>query len=471
VKERLKRRFIPLVAALTLAACAPVEPYTRPEISLPANWSPEYPWQPSHPNDAQPKGPWWELFRDTQLNQLEQQALAQNPGLMQAETRLDQAKALATVASAGLYPQINLTAGATRFKTSENRPQASPTVQPISMTQNDFTLGLAVNYEADFSGRVHNAMRAAEASAQQAQVDLENARLLLAAEIASDYYAIRALDAELNVVKDSIDLQRKALAFVADRHALGAATGLDLAQQQAQLDATLTQVDTLEQQRTQLEHALATLSGVPAPEFKLAPAAFDTTPPEVPVSLPSELLERRPDVASAERAMATANAQIGVAKAAFYPSVALSPTVGLESAALSNLINASSLMWSLGVSAVQTLFDAGHNQGNLDYARAGYKGAVAAYRQVVLSAMQEVQDGLSGHTILARASNHATQSVQSAQRVMELANARYEGGIGTHLDVITAQQGLLAAQRQSVQITGQQFQVAVYLAKATGGRW
>lgn len=438
---------------------------------MPANWMTEEPWRQGKPNDDALKGPWWEMFGDSELNRLEQQALAQSPSLQLATARLEQAKATVTVVSAGLYPQLDLTGGATRTKTSKNRPLATPSAPHISTTQNDFTLGLGVSYEVDVAGRVHSSVQAAQASAQQARADLENARLLLCAELASDYFSLRELDAEIEVVRQSIDLQRKALDFVAARHDLGAATGLDLAQQQAQLDATITQIDTLQQQRARFEHAIATLAGIPAPGFSLPAGVQVTALPDIPLALPSDVLERRPDVASAERAMAAANAQIGMAQAAFYPSVMLSPMVGLESSRLSNLVSASSLLWSFGVSAVQTLFDAGRIRANVDYAQAGYQANVAFYRQTVLTAMQEVEDGLSGTTILRRAATNAQTAVNSSQHVLDLASARYEGGIGTHLDVITAQQGLLTSQRQAVQIAGQRFQVAVFLIKALGGGW
>lgn len=467
----MKRSLALTLAIGLLAGCAHAPDYNKPEVAVPANWSTEAPWRQGKPNDDAIKGAWWEMFGDTELNRLEQLAIAHSPSLQLALARLDQAKALVTVANAGLYPELDLNAGALRSRTSKNRPLASPTAQRISTTQNDFTLGLAVHYETDFSGRISSDIQAAQASAQQAQANLENARLLLCAELAADYFNLRELDAEIAVVRESIELQRKALEFVNARHDLGAASGLDLAQQQAQLDATVTQIDALENQRAQFEHAIAALTGTPAPGFKMTDSPLAGTPPQIPVALPSDVLERRPDVASAERAMAAANAQIGVANAAFYPSVSLSPMIGLESTTLSRLVSASSLLWSFGISAVQTLFDAGRNQANLDYAKAGYQATVAQYRQTVLTAMQEVENGLSGTVILNRAAANANTSIASSQKVLDLASARYEGGIGTHLDVITAQQGLLTSKRQATQIAGQQYQIAVYLVKALGGGW
>ncbi|MDP3136325.1 MAG: efflux transporter outer membrane subunit, partial [Burkholderiaceae bacterium] len=225
----------------------------------------------------------------------------------------------------------------------------------------------------------------------------------------------------------------------------------------------------LRRQRGQFEHAIATLTGTPAPQFTLGPQSQPMAPPAVPMGVPSDLLERRPDVASAERAMAVANAQIGVANAAFYPSVILSPSLGVDSRTLSRLFDAPSLLWSLGVSATQALFDGGRLDANLQFAKAGYEATVSNYRRVVLTAMQEAEDGISGLAALERAHAQSRTAVQSARRVLELANARYEGGVATYLDVITAQQSLLNAERQAAQLLGQRMLTSVFLVKALGG--
>jgi NodT family efflux transporter outer membrane factor (OMF) lipoprotein len=293
----------------------------------------------------------------------------------------------------------------------------------------------------------------------------------VSAELASDWFSLVTLDASLDVLDRSIALQRKALGFVSSRHELGAGTGLEVAQQQALLDNTLTQVDVQKRQRAQFEHAIATLVGTPAPSFSLSPVQRDLQPPPIPLGVPSELLQRRPDVASAERAMAAANAQIGVATAAFYPSVILQPTIGEESRILGALFDAPSLVWSIGVSATQTLFDAGRTRANVDFARAGYDVSVATYRRTVLTAMQEVEDGITGVASLDRATAQAQVAVASAQRVLDMADARYQGGVATYLDVITAQQSLLAAQLQAAQLAGQRQLVATALVKALGGGW
>ncbi|HWK85330.1 MAG TPA: efflux transporter outer membrane subunit, partial [Caldimonas sp.] len=298
-----------------------------------------------------------------------------------------------------------------------------------------------------------------------------NVRLLLGTDLATAYFNLRATDIELDVVARSIVLQRRSLDFVSTRHDLGAASGLDVAQQQALLDTTLTQVDVLRRQRDGFEHAIATLVGTPAPSFALAPDISELEPPTVPLGVPSDVLQRRPDVASAERAMAAANAQIGVARAAYYPSIVLGSSIGFESRDLATLFEAPSLLWSIGAQLTQPLFSAGRLGANVDFARAGYDATVGNYRRVVLTAMQEVEDGITGLAALERANAQARTAVETARRVLDLANARYEGGATTYLDVITAQQSLLAAERLSAQLGGQRLLTAVFLIKALGGGW
>jgi NodT family efflux transporter outer membrane factor (OMF) lipoprotein len=296
------------------------------------------------------------------------------------------------------------------------------------------------------------------------------------ATLVSEYFSLREVDAEIGVVRRSLDLQQDALKFVSSRHDLGFATGLDLAQQQALLESSATQLELLQNQRFQLEHAIATLIGTPAPGFALAASASTPPLPAVPLGLPSDLLQRRPDVASAERAMAAANARIGVARAAYFPSIDLvpgfgAPGIGWESNTLASLFAAPSRLWSIGLSASQTLFDAGKTRANVRFADADYTAAVAAYRQTVLTAMEEVENGITGLASLERAEIQAVASVQSAQRAYDIASERYKGGVDTYLDVITAEQTLLTNQRQAVQIQGQQFTTAVFLVKALGGGW
>jgi NodT family efflux transporter outer membrane factor (OMF) lipoprotein len=450
--------------------------YVKPAAPLADAWAPAPPWQQAVPEDAQLKDRWWELFTDPPLNALMEQALAANQNLRVAAARLEQARDQLTIARADLYPDVALSASAERGKTSANRPLAAYSTPNQSTVQNDFKIGPSVNYEIDLFGRVRRQVEGARASAQQAEADFQNERLMLTALLASDYFSLRELDAETDVVKHSLDLQRDALAFVQSRHDLGFATGLDLAQQQALYDASGTELELLQNQRVQLEHAIATLVGTPAPGFTVPPASSSSRLPSPPVGLPADLLQRRPDVASAERAMAAANARIGVAKAAYFPNIQLlpglgPPAAGYESNTLSSLFTAPSLLWSVGLSASQTLFDAGRTRASVQYAREDYTAAVATYRQTVLGAMEEVENGITGLSYLDHALGSAVASVQSAQRAYDIASDRYKGGVDTYLDVITAQQTLLTNQRQTVQIKGQQFATAVYLIKALGGGW
>lgn len=457
--------------AALLAGCASGPDYRKPDVAMPAAWQIDTPFHNAAPDDVALKGNWWELFHDRQLDQLEQLVIAQNQTLQIAATRLQQARAQVTINNSALFPQIGLQAGATRQKSSADRPRAAYGVPNQSVVQNNYQLGFTVNYEADMFGQVRRSVESARASAEQAAADFENTRLVLMTELAADYFNLRELDSEIDVVRQGIALQEKALEFITARHDLGAASGLDLAQQQALLDTSKTQLDLLQNQRNQYEHAIATMAGTPAPSFKLTLQLVPMVPPSVPAGLPSDVLQRRPDVASAERAMAAANANIGVAKSAYFPTILLQPNIGWDSNQMSKLLSAPSLLWSLGAAATQTVFDAGRIGASVKIAEASYTAAVAGYRQSVLVAMQEVEDGIDGMALLDRANNQAISSVRSSQRVLDLANDRYTGGLDTYLDVITAQQALLTNQRQAVQIQGQQMLTSVYLVKALGGGW
>jgi multidrug efflux system outer membrane protein len=468
---------IPWWAAVAVAAgCAVGPDYHRPPAELPPQWQPDAPWHEARPDDGALKGDWWRLFQDDTLNPLVERALTGNQDLRVAAARLDQARDQVTVVGSDSYPWVGLSAAAARGKTSANRPLASYSTPTRSTVQNNFELGPTVNYEADLFGRVRRELEGARASAQQAGADFENTRLILTAQLVTDYFALRELDAEIDVVRHSLQLQRDALRFIESRHDLGFATGLDLAQQQALVEASATQLELLDNQRAQFEHAIATLVGTPAPGFAIPPALSTAALPAIPMGLPSDLLQRRPDVASAERSMAAANARIGVARAAYYPSIQLAsnfggPNAGWQSRTLATLFEAPSRLWSLGLSATQTLFDAGKTRANVRIANADYSAAVATYRQTVLTAMEEVENGITGLASLDRAVTQADASVKSAQEAFDVATARYRGGVDTYLEMITAQQVLLSNQRQAAQVHGQQFATTVYLVKALGGGW
>ena len=458
-------------AAAFLSGCAVGPAYVKPTVEVPANWQLESPWRTARPADAQAKGAWWERFNDADLNALAQKAMQANQTLAAAQARLEQSRALVAVSAASMFPQLSLGTKASELRISANRPLTNYSSPNKTTVQNDFSAILAVNYEADLWGRVQSQVDGATASSEQVAADLENTRLILASDVAVNYFNLRALDIELDVLARSVVLQTASLELANHRRNTGSASGLDVAQQQALLDTTLTQVDIIKRQRAQFEHALATLTGTPAPLFQLPSRVVTLLPPEIPLAIPSDVLERRPDVAGAERAMAAANAQIGVAKAAFYPTVIFGPTYGNDSTRTASLFNAPSLLWSLGISATQTIFDGGRISANLAFSQAGYDITVANYRRTVLTAMQEVEDGLSGVSSLDRAIAQAQRAVESNRRVLDIAKARYEGGISNYQDLITAQQSQLNSERLATQLLGQRQLASVFLIKALGGDW
>jgi multidrug efflux system outer membrane protein len=455
-----------------LGGCAVGPNYSQPKIdNLPVAWKIEPPWRESSPDDASTKGPWWQRYADPQLDALETQALADSPTLQIAAARLSQARSQLAGASASVFPSIGLGTRAQRFKTSADRPLSGYGTPNFGPVQNEYSLSLSVSYEADLFGRVQRSIEGARATAQQSAIDLENTRLVLTTDLATAYFNLRGEDAEIDALNRSITLQRRALDYVTQRHDLGVASGLEVAEQQALLDNTLVQVDVLKRLRDQFEHAIATLTGAAAPQFALAADLKDVKEPAIPLGMPSDLLQRRPDVASAERAMAAANAQIGVATAAFYPSIIVGPQYGFDSRSFSSIFDASSILWSLGVSATATIFDGGRIRANVDFTKAGYDATVASYRRTVLTAMQEVEDGITGLAALDRASAQSQRAIASSRKVLDLATSRYEGGATTYLDVINAQQSLLGIERQATQLQSQRRVTSVFLIKALGGDW
>ena len=459
------------VCVSVLFGCAAGPEYQKPVLELPLSWKVEAPWREGRPDDTASKGPWWQRFGDAQLDTLEQRAIANSPTLAVAQARLAQARSALAATSASVLPQIGLSERAARQKLSANRPLSNYASPNFSTVQNELSVAMTVSYEVDLAGRLQQSIAGAQASLAQSAADLENTRLLLTADLATNYFNLREIDTELDVLGRAIGLQQRALELVNARHELGAATGLDLAQQQALLDTTLVQLDLLRRQRDQFEHAVATLAGIAAPQFTLAPNQREVTTPPVPLGVPSDVLQRRPDIASAERAMAAANAQIGVANAAFYPNITLGSALGVDSRELTTLFDAPSVLWSLGLSAAQTLFDGGRTRANFEFAGAGYAATVANYRRVVLAAMQEVEDGITGLAALDHAALQAHKAVASARRVLDMTTARYEGGASTYFDVITAQQSLLSNERQVAQLLGQRLVTSVFLIKALGGDW
>jgi NodT family efflux transporter outer membrane factor (OMF) lipoprotein len=458
-----------IVASGLLAGCAVGPNYHRPPVPAPTEYKTEGPWRVAAPKDSIPKGAWWEIFNDSQLNDYEQQLLQANQSLVAAKDRLYEARALARVASAGFFPQFSTDPNASRNRYAGNRPEVVTLGRPL--TQNTYEIPFLLNYEPDLFGKVRRNLEASNASLQSTAADLYNVNLVLTAELAADYFSLRELDAEIQVVQESVTIQRKGLQLVEDRHTGGVASGLDLAQQQTLLDSTVTQLYLVQQQRAQYEHAIAVLTGNPASTFSVPVAPLTATPPPVPLGVPSDLLERRPDVATAERQMAYQNALVGVAKAAFYPQLTLSGGGGFQSTNIANLITTPNAIWSLGGALLQPIFQGGLNRANLAASKSAYDESVANYRESVLTAFQQVEDGLSGLNALSQAGATQNAAVADARRALELANNRYVGGVTSYLDVITAQSALLTNQRLATQLLGQQMVTSVYLVKALGGGW
>ena len=395
--------------------------------------------------------------------------MAANQSLAAARDRLDQARSLARVASAPLFPTVSADPSASRVRYSGNRPEViAPTT---AVTEGLYEIPFALNYEVDLFGKVRKNLEAANANLQGTAADLQNVQLVLSAELAADYFNLRELDAETQVVQESVKIQQRGLDLVNHRHEGGVASGLDLAQQQTLLDSTITQLYLLQQQRAQFEHAIAALTGTSASTFSVPVAPLKALPPPVPLGMPSDLLERRPDIATAERAMANENALVGVAKTAFYPQFIISGSGGYQSVSLGSLITAPSAFWSLGGDLLQPIFNGGRNRANLAATQAAYQESVANYRQSALTAFQQVEDSLSGLDSLSRAAQTQNTAVADARRALDIANDRYVGGLTTFLDVITAQSVLLTNERLSTQLLGQQMVTSVLLVKALGGGW
>ena len=455
----------------SIAAFAADPKYKKPDMATPQAWQSPVPWQAANPLDSLPKNAWWTVFGDSELDQYEERAMASNQTLQAATARLAEARALARVTSSGLFPELDAGINGQRQRLSANRPINGSTITPAVVTQNVFNIPFTLNYEVDLFGRVRRSLEAANASLEASAADRENVRLMVSSELAADYFQLRELDAEIGVVQKAVDFEKKGLDLVEKRHEGGAVSGLDVAQQQTVLDSSYTQLALLQQQRAQFQHALAALQGLAAPEFTAPVRPLNMQPPAVPVGLPSELLQRRPDVAVAERQVASANAQIGVAKAAFYPSIFLSGGAGFQSSDLLKLLDGPSAVWSLGLSTLEPVIAGGRNRARLEALKATYNEDVANYRETVLTAFQQVEDALSGLNALSAASESQLRAVSDADRTLNLANARYTGGLVTYLDVITAQEQMLTNERLATQIQGQRLVTEVLLVKALGGGW
>jgi multidrug efflux system outer membrane protein len=469
---RLRRYLAFTLVLSSVGAHAAGPKYKKPDVTIPAGWQTPAPWHQAGPVDSIPKGAWWTLFGDAELNQYEERALANNQTEKAALARLSEARSSARITSSGLYPELDAAPSAGRQLAPGNRPLYIQSItKPASVTANAFSIPFTLNYEVDLFGRVRRNVEAANEQYQASAADLENVRLLVSSDLAADYFELRETDAEIAVIQRSIDFQEQGLQLVQHRHEGGAVSGLDVAQQQTILDSSYTQLNLLRQQRAQYEHAIALLQGLPASQFKAPVRALDAVPPVVPLSLPSELLQRRPDIATAERSVAAANARIGVARASFYPSIPLTGSGGVESRDITSLFSAPSALWSIGLSALEPLLAGGRLHAQLEYARAAYDENVASYRESALVAFQQVEDALASLNALAEASESQKRAVDDAERSLTLSNARYTGGLVTYLDVITAQEQTLTNERLATQILGQRLVTSVYLVKALGGGW
>jgi NodT family efflux transporter outer membrane factor (OMF) lipoprotein len=476
----MQRGHLPLVCltglVLTLTACTIGPQYQRPEVRVPADYKESPPasfkaedgWKPAQPSDDVSRGKWWEVFQSPELNALAEQIDISNQTLAIAEAQLRGARAAIGVARAALFPTVTGTASADGVHQSENRPGVT---NPSSKTRADYLLSLDASYEFDVWGRIRRSIEASTAGAQGSAADLETARLSIYAELAVNYFVLRGLDAQRQLLDFTITAFERAVELTINRYNAGVASQIEVLQARTQLETTRAQAIEIGVQRAQFEHAIAILLGKPPADFSLPPSPITVRPPAIPIGLPSELLERRPDIASAERRMAAANAQIGIAQAAFYPTVTLQSIVGLESSNLTNLFSWPSALWSLGASVVGIVFDGGRRQAVTEQAQAAYDATVALYRQTVLTAFQSVEDTLSTLRILEETAVQQARAVQTAEAALLLAINRYKGGLTTYLEVVVVQSAALTAERVALDLLTRRMTATVLLIKALGGLW
>lgn len=477
---RKRRRTVPLVALIAMtgllaAGCAVGPDYRRPEATaIPAAYtgvSDE--WKVAVPQAHLPKGNWWEIFGDPELSRLEVQATEANQDLKAAYARFKQARATADVARSGIFPRVNASFLAIEQRDSENRVVGGKPGE----TYDTFTLPFDLSYELDLWGRVRRSVESAKAQAQAVADDVESSRLSIQAEVAANYFAIRALDADKALLLSSIDIYRKSLELVRNRRAGGMVSDLDVAQAETILKNTESQLPDNALQRAKFEHALAVLTGQNPSLFHLPERPLDVAPLVLPPDLPSELLERRPDIAGAERRMAAANANIGVATAAFFPTIKFGATAGFQTGDLnanrnmSNLLEWPSRFWAIGPSVTLPLFQGGQLRANLSQAEASYEETVAKYRQTVLAAFADVENNLAAEHLLVNQYEQVSAASKSANRQLEIASNRYNAGLVTYLEVATAQNTTLGIERTAMRLRGQQLVAVVSLVKALGGGW
>jgi NodT family efflux transporter outer membrane factor (OMF) lipoprotein len=429
-------------------------------------------WKVAQPDDSLLSGKWWELYGDTQLNELEEQVDPSNQTLKIAEANFRQARAAIRFSRSSEAPTVGTSPSISTVRDSANQPYF-----PASEANNgtgDLTLPLDLSYEIDLWGRVRRTVTASREEAQASAADLETARLSLHAEVAIDYFEVRSADAQERLLDDTVNAYSQALVLTKNRFEGGAAPKSDVAQAQTQLDAARVQATDIAVQRAQYEHALAVLIGKPPAAFDLSPTPRNLQPPglpSIPVALPTQLLERRPDIAAGERRMAAANEQIGITQAAYYPTLDLAAVAGLRGSSLLNWFNWPSRFWAVGPTLSETLFDAGRRRATTESAKAGYDSAVANYRQTVLTSFQQVEDNIVVLRVLQTESAQQHDTTEAAEEALRLFQNRYAGGVDTYLQVVTSQTTALANERNDIDIMRRQFEATVLLVKALGGGW
>jgi outer membrane protein, multidrug efflux system len=462
---------IGLVMVMALSGCAVGPKYQRPSAPVPTQFK-----ESSAPATQVAGTPsiaynnWWLVFNDSTLNQLETDADSANQDIRVAVARVDQAEAAARYSRSFLFPTLSVGASVSRTREAQNRPNNGNT-NGRAATFNDFQLPLFFNYEIDAWGRVRRSLEAARDVHQATEADLRFVRLSVEAAVALDYYSLRETDAERAVLDSTIQELQQALDVMTNRFHSGLNSELEVKQAKTLLDQTKTQAQALDVQRAQLEHAIAVLDGRAASEFSLPKAPFDGLPPAIPAGLPSELLERRPDIAEADRFVAAATAQIGVARTAYLPHLSLTGYTGFESTNTSSIFNWQNFIASLGAAALTPVFNGGRIRADVDQAKAAYRGSLAQYGKIVLTAYQEVEDQLAALRILSGEAQSENDAVDDARRAEEIAMNRYKAGLVGYLDVVFAQTALLSNERVATQISGQRMVATVVLVKALGGGW
>ncbi len=454
---------------LSFVACAVGPKYHQPPVVTPPAYKEMGNWKTAQPSEQNLGGNWWEIFQDAQLNALEQQINVSNQNLKQAVAQYQQARAALRYARADYYPTVTAGATATREKYSANRSPHSTFFNGV--TFNDFSVPVELSYQTNAWGRVTRNVQSYRAQAQASDADLAVINLSVHATLAVDYFAARSLDAEEQLLQNTVVQYEKALNLNEDLYQGGLASEVEVEQARTILETTRAQMIDVGVARAQYEHAVAVLMGKPPAEFSLPPLPLTTPPPPIPVGIPSELLERRPDIAVAERLVASANAQVGLQQTAYYPLVNIVASGGFDSGSITTLFQGPSAIWAVGASAAQILFDGGRRRAGVDEAKASYNSNVAAYRQTVLTAFQQVEDNLAGLRILEQEAGVQATAVNAAERSLSLSETRYEGGVTSYLEVITAQNAALSDELTAVNILGRRMASAVLLIQALGGGW